>query len=146
MSSLLQPEIIKSKFTITGYGFNFIEVNKVPYYSSCIVSTSNEPTLWKPLSTETVTKPDLEELLAFEPDIIILGTGHNHQFLSVDLQTVMKKNKNNDVSFLDKDNDLLNSISVESMSTNAACRTFNILAAEGRQIVAALIIEKGNNK
>ncbi len=141
MSSLLQPEFIKSKFTITGYGCDFIEVNKIPYYSSCIVSTSIEPTLWKPISTETISKPDLEELLPFDPDVIILGTGANHQFLSVDLQTLIKNN-NDDFSFLEKNTNPTNLISIESMTTNAACRTFNILAAEGRNVIAALIIKK----
>ena len=140
MSSLLQPEIIKSKFTITGYGSNFIEVNKVPYSSSCIVSTSIEPNLWKPTSIKSITKADLEELLSFDPDVVILGTGSKHQFLPLDLQTLRKKNNDDDISFLEKDNNLTNCISIESMSTNAACRTFNILAAEGRNVVVALII------
>ena len=32
-------------------------------------------------------------------------------------------------------------IGVETMDTPAACRTFNILAGEGRRVVAALLIE-----
>jgi uncharacterized protein len=31
---------------------------------------------------------------------------------------------------------------VECMDTNAACRTYNILMAEGRKVTLALIIEK----
>ena len=34
-------------------------------------------------------------------------------------------------------------IGVETMDTGAACRTYNILAGEGRRVVAALLVEPG---
>jgi len=60
-----------------------------------------------------------------KPDVLLIGTGATHVFLSLDIY-----------------GDLINQgIGVEVMSTSAACRTFNALSAEGRHVVAALLIE-----
>jgi uncharacterized protein len=143
MSSLLQPEIIKSKFTITGYGYDFIEVNKIQYDTSCIVSTSIEPILWSPYDIKHISKQNLEDLLTYQPDVIILGTGRSQHFLPIELQTLQKKQDFSAATFLNQEpNFSANLISIECMSTDAACRTFNILAAEGRSVTTALIIEK----
>jgi len=69
---------------------------------------------------------NLEILLTVEktPEIILLGTGQQWQMLSAEkLMLFYEKN-----------------IGVEIMTTDSACRTFNILASEGRHVIAGLVI------
>jgi len=59
------------------------------------------------------------------PEILLIGTGQNQVFLSQDiLRPLMRAG-----------------VGVECMSTQAAARTYNILMAEGRQVIAALLTE-----
>ncbi len=68
---------------------------------------------------------DLDELLAKGPEIVILGTGWKTQRPPRDLVFAMARR----------------GIGFESMDTPAACRTFNILLSEGRDVAAVLIIK-----
>lgn len=61
--------------------------------------------------------------LSDKPDVILLGTGKTHRFFTPDLRRALKEA----------------GLSVETMDTGAACRTFNVLMAEGRRIVALLL-------
>jgi uncharacterized protein len=67
---------------------------------------------------------NLEEILNLSPAIVLLGTGEAFKILSPKfLSPFYKKN-----------------IGVEVMNTSAACRTFNVLVSEGRNVVAGLIL------
>ena len=80
---------------------------------------------WAPATLASLNKADIKALLAFEPSVIIMGTGAEHVFPAHDLLAPV----------YDKH------IGLEIMTTEAACRTFNILADEGRDVLAALIIK-----
>jgi uncharacterized protein len=72
---------------------------------------------------EQLTIESCEEILALESEIILLGTGSNIKIPDNDIfKAFFKKNK-----------------SLEFMDSHAACRTFNILAAEERSVAAAII-------
>ena len=65
----------------------------------------------------------LEALLALEPEVVLLGTGARQVFLPPrQLAPFYRK-----------------AVGVELMTTDAACRTFNVLAAEERRVVAGLL-------
>ncbi len=66
----------------------------------------------------------LEEILALEPELVLLGTGANLRFPSAELMAPLHQA----------------SIGIEVMDTAAACRTFNILVGEGRHVAAALLM------
>jgi uncharacterized protein len=68
---------------------------------------------------------DLASLLEPGPELILLGTGPRQHFPHPTLIQPLVQGR----------------IGLESMSTDAACRTYNILAAEGRKVLAALIFE-----
>ncbi len=141
MNSLLNPEIIRSNFSITGYGSNFIEVNKKRWDHSCIVSTFAEPKLWKPTEISQIDQEDLRSVVELRPDVMILGTGNKQYFLPPDLRTFERIETNAIDKFLnEKSHNPADYLSIECMTTHAACRTFNILAAEGRMVVAVLLI------
>jgi uncharacterized protein len=68
---------------------------------------------------------DLAPALELNPQILLLGTGKTHCFPPAELMgAVLKQN-----------------VGLEVMTTDAACRTYNVLVSEGRSVVAALIIE-----
>ncbi|MCE7888074.1 MAG: hypothetical protein DYH13_11325 [Alphaproteobacteria bacterium PRO2] len=56
-------------------------------------------------------------------DVVLLGTGKTMQILKPDMRAALKEM----------------GLSVEAMDTGAACRTYNVLMAEGRRVAAALI-------
>ncbi len=67
---------------------------------------------------------DLDDLLSQQPEIVIFGTGWKSQRPPRELVFAMARR----------------SIGFETMDTPAACRTFNILISEGRDVAAILVI------
>ena len=80
---------------------------------------------WQPQKINELDANAIAELLALQPNMVILGTGSQQVFPSHDLLAPL----------YDKH------IGLEIMTTEAACRTYNILADEGRDVLAALIIK-----
>ena len=94
------------------------------YYSgSIIVSASRIINNWPPVSADKLQESDLVPILELMPEVLILGTGHKQVFLAPEMMASFYQN----------------GIGIEVMKTDAACRTFNILVSEGRNVVAALI-------
>jgi uncharacterized protein len=78
---------------------------------------------------EALREQDLDELLSEQPEIVIFGTGWKSQRPRRDLVFAMARR----------------GIGFETMDTPAACRTFNILVSEGRDVAAILIIRPPAN-
>ena len=72
-----------------------------------------------------LTIDDLDTLLAERPEVIVLGTGRRHRFPPKELMFALARR----------------GIGLETMDTRAACRTFNILVAEGRRPAAVLVVD-----
>ena len=108
----------------TGYGIGYIEVNKQRYQRSLIVTPVAIHDTWAVTAVDAVGADQLEFLLALKPEILLLGTGATHRFPGPALLREFARAQ----------------VGVESMDTAAACRTFNILMAEGRNVVAAVIL------
>ena len=142
MSSTLQPEVNNSQFLITSYGIGFIEINGNKWKQSCIVSTTSEPLLWGPLYISDINEKNLSQIKPLNPEIIILGTGKKHSFLPPNLICFDIEEKDQISTFLDVADNKKKSLNIECMNTAAACRTFNVLAAEQRKVVAAILIIK----
>ncbi len=83
---------------------------------------------WAPRSVAELSAAHLEPALALEPALILLGTGAHQHFPPAEILALPQQR----------------GIGMEIMATAEACRTFNILVAEGRPVVAALMmIEAG---
>ena len=141
MNSGLQPEIIRGKYSITSYGESFIEINKVLITSSCIISTDNDPKPWHITNVDQLSKQEVEKLFKNNPDVVLIGTGINQIMLNKDILEFEQKAGNNPLAFLNSTRSRM-LVGADCMSTHAACRTFNLLVAEGRSVVAGLILEK----
>ncbi len=107
---------------INAYNQGEITVNNQSYSSPILLSsTIIEP--WT-INLNNITTSDLMIIKNAAPEIFLIGTGATQQNLSIGLFS-----------------ELLNQgIGVEIMATDAACRTFNILSAENRKVLAGLII------
>ena len=141
MNSGLQPEIIRGKYSITRYGESFIEINKVLITTSCIISTDNEPIPWQIANVDQLSNQEIGKLFENNPDVVLIGTGINQIMLDKDILEFEQKSENNPLALLTNSNSRM-VLGADCMSTHAACRTFNLLVAEGRSVVAGLILEK----
>jgi uncharacterized protein len=109
--------------TVTAYGPGFIEINAVRFSGNLVVSPERPPSAWSPHDFDALAESDFEALLAFGPEIVLLGTGSRQRFPRPALYAALTRAR----------------IGVEVMDTAAACRTYNILTAEGRRVVAAVL-------
>ena len=108
----------------TGYGTGYVLVNHVRYEQSLIVLPDRIIENWEPKTFEELKAEYFEFLLSLAPEMVLVGTGALLRFPHPSLTKVLTAA----------------GIGVEVMDTNAACRTYNILMAEGRRVAAALII------
>lgn len=109
----------------TAYDSGYVAVNHKRYQSSLIVLPDRIVEDWPPHSFESLAAPHFEALLEFNPEIVLLGTGSALRFPHPRLTQALIQAR----------------IGVEVMDTPAACRTYNILAGEGRKVAAALLLD-----
>lgn len=111
-------------YTIKAYEPGEIKVNDQTLTRSLVVMPDSLKTDWAPACFEDLTLEHLLEVAAMKPEIILLGTGEKQQFPP---HSVIAEIVNRGIGF-------------EVMDTQAAARTWNILAGEGRNVAGALII------
>lgn len=111
--------------TVTSYDALGIELNARRYQYSLIVLPESAPIPWEVASFEQLTSAHFEQIAATAPDVVILGTGKKQRFVHPQLITALTSQHKG----------------VECMDNQAACRTYNILMAEGRKVALALIME-----
>jgi uncharacterized protein len=111
--------------TVTAYDENGIEINAKSYRSSLLVMPEMAPVDWPVRSFDALTADDFAQIDAIDPDVVILGTGPRQRFVHPRLIAALTARR----------------IGVETMDNPAACRTYNILMAEGRRVALALILD-----
>ena len=124
----LQPDRLDVQ-SILGYGPGWVGLasqgvaEKVEH--SVLIGSRGERLQWHCTQFEDLGARHFEEIAALRPELVIFGSGSRLRFAPP--------------AFL---NSLMSlRIGLETMDTLAACRTYNILAGEGRHVIAALIIE-----
>lgn len=110
--------------TVTAYDEQGVEINLIPFTNSLLVLPEVAPTGWPVTSFDALTAENFEQINAMTPDVVILGTGTRQRFVHPRLTASL----------------MMHHIGVECMDNKAACRTYNILMAEGRKVALALII------
>ena len=114
----------ESNNLITAYGNDFVEVNKQRYTQSLILMPEKIILDWSATDFEHLSATDFSRLAALNPEVVLLGTGSTHRFAQPKLTKAL----------------IEKGISIECMTTHAACRTYNILMSEGRNVAAALFV------
>ena len=110
----------------TAYDEGCVTVNQTRYQTSLLVLPDLPVESWPPESLESLTEAHFESIIIHAPELILLGTGAMLRFPARALRQALARLP----------------IGVDVMNTYAACRTYNILAGEGRRVAAALILEK----
>jgi uncharacterized protein len=122
--STLDLDQNRSLFQIKAYQPGRIQINNELLQESIIISPQQLIKNWAPRSIDQLTSSDLDLVIPFKPNVLLIGTGEKMVILSIEIY-----------------GSLINQgIGVEIMNTSAACRTFNALSAEDRKVVAALIV------
>jgi uncharacterized protein len=108
----------------SGYGPGYVNVGNVRY-EKCVVVTPQTVSEWPVARFESLAPADFGFIAELKPEIVILGTGARQRFPGPALREALAAT----------------GAGVEIMDTPAACRTYNILASEGRKVVAAIVLE-----
>lgn len=111
-------------YLITGFGAGFIEVNLQRYMQNLVVMPQALILDWEATHFTSLSETHFKPLIAFKPEVVLLGTGDKHQFLHPKVFKGLTEV----------------GIPLECMTSAAACRTYNILMSEGRNVAAALLI------
>lgn len=113
--------------SITGYGPGWISVGSEKITRSVILTSGGQQLDWQCQRFEDLTPSHFAQLAELDAEVIVFGSGNRTRFAPPAwLQPLMARR-----------------IGVESMGTQAACRTYNILVGEGRNVAAALLLEPG---
>ena len=118
----LQPDQFNAPF-INAYESGWIAVNGDKYTGTLIVSSERGCSPWSATRFAELQAENFEELIAQRPELIIFGSGAQLRFPRPGWLAPL----------------IQLGIGVETMDTPAACRTYNVLASEGRRVVAALL-------
>ena len=111
--------------TIRGYGPGWIALDQEKICHSLILSSRGLRQDWNCARFEDLTAAHFAELAEIPAELVLFGSGTRNRFVPAAwLQPLMARR-----------------IGLETMDTQAACRTYNILAGEGRNVVAALLLE-----
>jgi uncharacterized protein len=112
--------------TFTGYGSGYVEINGIRHQENLIAMPAAVVAPWAGTGLDALTAEDFAQLVALSPEIVLLGTGDTIRFPHPRLAASLAAER----------------IGLEVMDIKAACRTFNVLAAEGRKVAAALLFQK----
>lgn len=120
----IEREQAEGRNLFTGYGEGYVTVNGTRYTSSLVVSADRVVADWPAASIDELTADHLAAIVELKPEVLLLGSGPRFAFPQPAILAPVYQA----------------GIGVEVMDTPAACRTYNILLGEGRNVVAALVL------
>ncbi len=121
----LAEDIVTSRYRITAYGTATITVNGQVYRQSLLLSADRLTSPWPVKSVGQLDPDSLQPILDQQPAVVLLGTGERQRFPDARIFAYFGER----------------GIGLEVMDNGALCRTFNILVAEDRSVVAAVILD-----
>ena len=125
----LQANRIEGTNAIARHGPDGVIVNGQEHRRSVVVPWQGPVSDWPVDRFEALAAAHFEALAALKPELVIFGSGARIRFAKPALLRPLIDAR----------------IGVETMDTPAACRTYNVLLAEGRSVVAALLFESDDS-
>ena len=123
----LQPDRIDGVNAVTAFAPGALRINGQTYSASVVLPWQGPVQAWPCADFAALRAAHFEQLLELAPELVIFGSGARIRFAAPALLRPL----------------IERGIGVETMDTGAACRTYNVLASEGRTVVAALLLEAG---
>jgi len=108
----------------TEHGEGYVSVNGQRYQRPVVVMPGEVRTDWAATDFSSLIETHFDYFLLLKPEVLLLGTGAKQQFAHPNLYRELIRAK----------------IGIEFMDTPAACRTYNILVAEDRKVIAAVLL------
>jgi uncharacterized protein len=129
--SAAYPRVVKLHLTtgeglhlFSGHGPGYVAVNRVRYETSIVVTPASVSE-WLVTDFDALGVADFAPVLARQPEVVIFGTCRVMKFPARALVLALAAA----------------GVGLEVMDSSAACRTYNILAAEGRKVAAAIVVD-----
>ncbi len=128
----LQPDKSDTQ-VINAYGPGWVTVGSIvdgvasqeKISHSIVIGSWGEKLNWHDIAFDSLAQTHFDQLAALTPELVIFGSGNKLRFPQPALQRGLMQSR----------------IGLETMDTLAACRTYNILAGEGRHVLAVLLID-----
>lgn len=108
---------------ISAYGVGWVAINGERFTGGRMVWSRGEHQSWPIHRVEDISAQDFADAVAHPVELVLLGTGHKQRFISPALSEKL----------------ISKGIGLEVMDSVAACRTYNVLASEGRQVAFLMI-------
>ncbi|MFM9917748.1 MAG: Mth938-like domain-containing protein [Rhizobacter sp.] len=122
----LHAERIEGTNAIARHGKDGVMVNGTQFTSSVVVPWTGIVTSWNVARFAELTVDHFAALVQHDPELVLFGSGEKLRFPPASLLRSLIERR----------------IGFETMDTAAACRTYNVLLSEGRNVVAALLFEQ----
>jgi uncharacterized protein len=114
-------------YSFTGYGEGYVEINGQRHVPSLVITPQTlHLETWNDVRFDNLSEDHFARLVPLKPEMVLLGTGARLRFPYPRLSRALADSR----------------IGLDVMDTAAACRTYNILMAEGRQVLALLLQEE----
>lgn len=110
---------------ISAYTPNGIIVNGSEYGGGLLIAPDRLEPGWLSGSVDDLTREALDDIVNARPEVVIFGTGARTIFPSRSVRRFFQEHE----------------IGIETMDSPAACRTYNLLAQDGRRVLAVLVLE-----
>jgi uncharacterized protein len=121
-----QPDTLAGVNVISRHEPGRVWVQSTPWESPVVVPWRGAVAAWAPAGFDGLGADDFSALLDWQPEVVIFGSGARLRFPPAAwLRGLIERR-----------------IGVETMDTAAACRTYNVLASEGRSVLAALLVSR----
>jgi uncharacterized protein len=120
----IEREDAAGQNVFSAYGEGWVEVSGRRVSGSLVVAAERLLEGWAAGGIGSLTAGETATLVEWNPEIVLLGSGATFRFPDPAALAPLYQA----------------GIGVEVMDTKAACRTYNILLAEGRRVVAALVV------
>jgi uncharacterized protein len=110
-------------YRIQAYERGQVKINDI-FYRDHLIIMPNQLLTWTIADPLAISTAEMDVILAYRPELIVLGTGASQRFPHRSVMEAV----------------LQAGIGLEVMTTQTACYTYNIVAAEGRHVAAALLL------
>jgi uncharacterized protein len=120
----LHADQIEGVNVVSGYAPGVVKVNGQEHLHAVLVPWNGEVLDWQADDAATLTAEHFQRVADLKPEVVIYGSGDRIRFPSGALLKPLMSQR----------------IGIETMDSGAACRTYNVLAGEGRSVVLALLV------